>query len=85
MRSSPGMTIKVLPKQIEPDSRHPGFMLKQFALERQSATIAGQAAIGADHPMARHDQGNGIGAIGGASLGPLPLAPLSRRSAGDDN
>ena len=35
-------------------------------LSGRPAAITGQAAVGADHPVAGHDQGDGIGAIGGA-------------------
>ena len=41
-------------------------MLKQFSLERKSAAVAGQRAVAADHPVAGHDQGDGVGAVGRA-------------------
>ena len=54
-------------KQIKPRAADARLMLQQLALERQAAAIAGEAAVGADHPVTGHDQGDGIGAVGGAN------------------
>jgi hypothetical protein len=39
-------------------------MFQELALQRQPAAITGEAAVSADHPVAGHDQGDGVGAIG---------------------
>jgi hypothetical protein len=40
-----------------------GFVFEQPALARQPASKPRQRTVAADHPMAWHDHGNGIGAI----------------------
>src|SRR5688572_3625597 len=40
------------------------FMREQPAFSMQTAAIAGQRAIGADHPMAGYDKADRVGAIG---------------------
>ena len=59
------------------------FQFEQMRLGRQPAGKAGQRAITADHPMAGHDDGDRIAAVGGAdgagrtglaqALGQLPV------------
>src|ERR1700753_784454 len=52
------------PKQIEACAGNTRLVFQQLALERQAAAIARETAIGADHPVTGHDQGDRIGAIG---------------------
>src|SRR5579872_5184072 len=54
-------------------------VVEQPALARQAAAIAGQGAVRADHPMAGHDDGDRIGAVGEADRAARVGAPQLRR------
>ena len=53
-------------KRIAPSNQQRALMLQQPFLALQPAAIARQRAIGPNHPVAGHHDGNGIAAIGKA-------------------
>src|SRR5260370_24314243 len=60
-------------------SRTRAFEPEQQLLAVQAAAVAGEAAVAADHPVARHDDGDRVGALGRTHAAPggprLPHGP----------
>src|SRR6185369_17465018 len=76
LRAHPYLTTVPSPQ----GDRSRAFQLEQQFLALETATVAGQAAVAADHPVAGHDDRDRVGPVGQAdhARGDQPLAERQR-------
>src|SRR5205809_5460909 len=61
-----GSLCKVFTNRLEQLRRDDTFVDEKPAFAPEPAAVTGEAAVGSDDAMARHDQRDGVGAVGGA-------------------